>query len=92
MPPSTDEKQEKHFAQAPRVIAFFREIKAGTYTTERSWIELQLVPGEYEEIERQLERDEDLWGVVQDKIRCVCEKTWMNKNMVANDRNGQVRL
>lgn len=67
-PPPTDEKP---FAQAPRVIALFKEIRAGRHVKREPWTEFQLSAGEYDEIERQLERDEDLLGYVKDKIRCV---------------------
>jgi hypothetical protein len=67
-PPPTDEKP---FAQAPRVIALFKEIQAGRHVKREPWTEFQLLAGEYNEIERELERDEDLLGYVKDKIRCV---------------------
>jgi len=69
--PPTDKKQ---FAQAHRVIALFREIRAGRHIKRHPWTEFQLAEGEYDEIERQLERDEVLSGYVKDKIRCVCRK------------------
>ena len=68
MPPPTDEKP---FTQAPRVIALFKDIQAGRHGQQPPWIEFQLVNGEYDEIERQLRRDELLFGYVKDKIRCV---------------------
>jgi hypothetical protein len=57
------------------VIALFRDIRAGRHTKQGPWIEFQLAAGEYDEIERQLERDEVLSGYVKDKIRCVCMKS-----------------
>jgi hypothetical protein len=70
-PPPTDEKA---FIQAPRIIALFKDIQAGRHTKEQPWAEFQLAGGEYDEIERQLERDESLSGFVKNKIRCVCSR------------------
>ena len=67
-PPSTDEKA---FTQAPRVIALFKLREAGKHFNQHPWTEFQLAPGEYDEIERQLRRDESLFGFVKDKVRCV---------------------
>jgi hypothetical protein len=75
-PPPTDEKAS---AQAPRVIALFKDIQAGRHIKHHPWTEFQLAQGEYDEIERQLSQDKSLFGYVQDKIRCVCSR---------NDRNG----
>jgi hypothetical protein len=79
-PPTSFEKQpltpppteEKPFSQAQRVIALLKAIRAGRHIKHGPWTEFQLVPGEYDEIERQLGRDEALLGYVKDKIRCVC--------------------
>lgn len=65
-PPPTDEKA---FTQAPRIIALFKDLEAGRHAREQPWTEFQLAPGEYNEIERQLRRDESLFGFVKDKIR-----------------------
>ncbi|KAL5406973.1 hypothetical protein PMIN04_011852 [Paraphaeosphaeria minitans] len=65
-PPPTDEKQ---FAQVHRVIALFEEIRTGKHIKRHPWTEFQLAEGDYDEIERQLERDEVLSGYVKDKIR-----------------------
>ncbi|CAI6342366.1 unnamed protein product [Periconia digitata] len=65
-PPPTDEKQ---FAHAHRVISLFREIRAGRHIERGPWTEFWLVKGEYDEIQRLLQKDEDLWGYVKDKIR-----------------------
>lgn len=64
-PPLTNEKR---FPGALRVLALFRQIKAGRHADELTWASFQLVPGEYEEIERVLKLDEDLGGFVDDKI------------------------
>ncbi|KAH7061024.1 hypothetical protein BKA63DRAFT_573496 [Paraphoma chrysanthemicola] len=64
-PPPTDEKS---FTQAQRVIALFRAIQAGKHTKQGPWVEFQLVPGGYDEIERQLGRQKALLGYVKDKI------------------------
>lgn len=63
-PPQTDEKT---FPQAARVIALFKDIEAGRDIKQRAWIEFQLAPGEYYEIERHIRRDESLFGYVKDK-------------------------
>ncbi|KAF2007251.1 hypothetical protein P154DRAFT_614661 [Amniculicola lignicola CBS 123094] len=65
-PPPTDEKAP---TQATRVIALFKDIQAGRHIKEHPWTEFQLAKGEYDEIERQLRRDESLFGYVKDKIR-----------------------
>ncbi|KAI9770759.1 MAG: hypothetical protein M1840_003009 [Geoglossum simile] len=64
-PPPTD---KKIFTQVPRVLTLFRERKAGTYGERDSWAVFRLAIGEYDELERQLEREESLWGYVKDKI------------------------
>lgn len=58
------------FTQVHQVLALFATIQGGRQRREKPWNEFQLIPGEYEEIERQLEQDETLWGYVKDKIRC----------------------
>ena len=67
-PPPTDRKP---FAQACQVIALFRARQSGKQTKQDSWIEFQLVPKEYAEIERLLSCDKPLLGYVKDKIRHV---------------------
>jgi hypothetical protein len=68
-PPPTDEKQ---FVQVHRVLALFEQIRAGRHVKRDSWTEFQLVPGEYDDLERRLKQDEALSGYVEDKIRWVC--------------------
>jgi hypothetical protein len=70
-PPPTNEKQ---FVQAHRVVVLFKEIQAGKHIKRHPWTEFQLAEGDYDEIERQIKRDEVLSGYVKDKIRCVCRK------------------
>ncbi|PSN58641.1 hypothetical protein BS50DRAFT_580584 [Corynespora cassiicola Philippines] len=65
-PPPTDEKQ---FAQAYRVLALFREIRTGKHTKRDPWIVFQFVEGEYDELERQLQKDDDLLRFAKNKIR-----------------------
>jgi hypothetical protein len=65
-PPPTDEKP---FVQAPRVIAFFKDIQAGRHINQHPWSEFSLGPGEYDKIEHLLNQDEELLGFVKDKIR-----------------------
>lgn len=67
-PPPTDEKV---FIQVSRVLQLFRDRKAGRPIRRDPWTRFQLVPGEYDEIQRQIERDEPLHGYIKDKIRCV---------------------
>ena len=63
--------REKAFVQAPQVIALFKEIQAGRHIDRDPWTCFQLVRGEYDEIERRIRQDDDLFGFVKDKIRCV---------------------
>jgi hypothetical protein len=65
-PPPTN---EKIFTQAPQVIALFKDIQAGRHLQQRPWTEFQLNQDEYDEIKRQLSRNESLLGYVKDKIR-----------------------
>ncbi|ORY12467.1 hypothetical protein BCR34DRAFT_563855 [Clohesyomyces aquaticus] len=65
-PPPTDERA---YTQASRVIALFKDIEVGKPVTQPPWTEFQLVRGEYDEIERQLDQDKLLCGYVKDKIR-----------------------
>jgi hypothetical protein len=71
-PPPTDEKA---FPQTTRVLSLFKDIEVGKQIKVQPWIEFQLAPGEYDEIERRLKRDESLFGYVEDKIRYVRSKT-----------------
>jgi hypothetical protein len=75
-PPPTDEKP---FAQAPRVTALFDEIRAEKHSNQDPWVEFQLAEGDYDKIAHLLRQDEELRGVVEDKIRWVCSR---------NDRHG----
>jgi hypothetical protein len=70
-PPPTDKKV---FTQVPRILALFRERKAGTYDERNLWTVFQLAVGEYDELERQLKQEESLWGYVEDKIRQVASR------------------
>ncbi|KAF1992951.1 hypothetical protein P154DRAFT_451502 [Amniculicola lignicola CBS 123094] len=65
-PPLTDKKL---FTEAPRVLAQFRHIQAGRDTGREPWKEFKLAQGEYEQIERALQKDKVLLGFVEDKIR-----------------------
>ncbi len=71
-PPPTDEKA---FTQAPRVIALFKDIQAGRHINQAPWAHFQLARGEYDEIEREVERDESLFGYINDKIRFVSSRS-----------------
>ncbi|KAK2765091.1 hypothetical protein FQN54_008790 [Arachnomyces sp. PD_36] len=65
-PPPTD---EKGYTQALRVIALFKDIRAGRHIKRYPWTEFRLSKEDYDEVERQLSRDESLLGYVKDKIR-----------------------
>ncbi|KAI4943375.1 hypothetical protein J4E91_009574 [Alternaria rosae] len=65
-PPPTDEKP---FAQAPRVIALFDEIRAGKHSNRDPWTEFSLVSGEFDRVQRLLDQDEELRRFGEDKIR-----------------------
>lgn len=67
-PPLTDKKP---FAEAIRVVAFFREILEGRNTTRDRLVEFKLAEGDYAHIERTLRQDDELWGFAQNKIRFV---------------------
>ena len=67
-PPSTCKKS---FPQACRVIALFKDIKAGRHVKQHPWTQFQLAQGEFDEIERCLRQDESLFGFVKDKTRYV---------------------
>jgi hypothetical protein len=67
-PPLTDKKP---FAEAPRVLKLFKEIRAGIDTKQRTWEEFELTSGEYDQIKSALHQDNALSGYVQDKIRLV---------------------
>ena len=62
---------------APRIIAIFRNLKEGKNIEYDPWTTFQLREGEFDEIERQIERDESLWAYLQDKGRFVAlARTW----------------
>ncbi|KAK4996010.1 hypothetical protein LTR66_004285 [Elasticomyces elasticus] len=65
-PPPT---KEKAFVQVARVLQLFRDRKAGRPTRRDPWTRFQLASGEYDDIQRQIERDESLHGYIEDKIR-----------------------
>lgn len=67
MPLPTDEKP---FGQTHRVLALFKAIEAGRHATQVPSTAFRLAR-EYEEIERQLGRDEEMAGFVEAKIRQV---------------------
>jgi len=67
-PPPTVEKQ---FSHVRPVLRLFTDIRAGSHV-RGPWTEFQLAEGEYDEIERRLEKDKALSGYVKDKIRWVC--------------------
>lgn len=67
-PPLTDKKP---FTEAPRVIALFERSQAGNCTEQEPWTEFTLASGEYDQIEKTLQRDAELAGYVNDKIRLV---------------------
>src|SRR5690606_1069295 len=66
-PPATDEG----FAQAKSILAHLEDLQSGlrTLCAEQTWIQFQLVEGEFDELLRCLERDPGLNSYVHDKIR-----------------------
>ena len=72
-PPLTPQPTgEKAFNQAARVLQLFRDHKAGRPTNGDPWTCFRLLPGEYHEIQRRVDRDEVLRGYLDHKIRYVC--------------------
>lgn len=67
-PPLTDKKP---FTGASRVIAHFREIQAGRDTGHGPWKVFRLAKGEFDEIERRLQQDNELLRFVKYKLRLV---------------------
>jgi hypothetical protein len=65
-PPST---AKKPFAEAHRVVALFKQIRAGTNAERDARTEFQLADGEYDQIESTLQQDDVLSGYVDEKIR-----------------------
>ncbi|KAF2731036.1 hypothetical protein EJ04DRAFT_536892 [Polyplosphaeria fusca] len=61
--------EERPSSQRHRIFSLFESIRDGRHPRKEPWTEFRLGPGQYDEIERQLELDETLWGYVQDKIR-----------------------
>ena len=59
------------FTQASRIIALFKDIKAGRHAKQHPWTEFQLAEGEFDELERRLRQDESLFEFVKDKTRYV---------------------
>ncbi|CAI6336750.1 unnamed protein product [Periconia digitata] len=65
-PPSTGGKLS---CQAKAVLAQFKQRYAGESADEDPWKEYQLDAGDYDEIERRLQLDENLLAFVENKIR-----------------------
>jgi hypothetical protein len=67
-PPLTDSKPSNRIEQVLHII---RRRKAGRVDAwfDQPWYSIRLQAGEYEEIQRLLEADEDLWGFYEDKVR-----------------------
>ena len=66
---SKESEGEPTFTQASRVLKIFKLIESGNYFEPSPWIEFQFIEGEYEELERWLSQDIDLFGFVSFKIR-----------------------
>jgi hypothetical protein len=64
--PPTDEKLSLIVLQ---LVALFNDFKVGRNIHSYPWEEFQLEPGEYDQLEREISRDESLLGYVQDKLR-----------------------
>ena len=54
-----------------RILKFIKLRKAGVPIAEVSWQAYQLQNSEFDELQRWLKHDEELWGYVQDKVRYV---------------------
>jgi hypothetical protein len=50
-------------------VALFNDFKAGRDIHSYPWEEFQLEPGEYDQLEREISRDESLSGYVKHKLR-----------------------
>ncbi|KAI9861628.1 MAG: hypothetical protein M1813_005238 [Trichoglossum hirsutum] len=68
-PPSSTEKTLTHLsAAAAQALQLIRDCHRG-FPPDRLWTKIHLQRGDYQKLEQQL-KDEDLWGYVEDKIRC----------------------
>ncbi|KAK4981952.1 hypothetical protein LTR66_009577 [Elasticomyces elasticus] len=65
-PPSTSDISS---SQVARVLRLFRSRQDGRPITEEPWTQIQLAPGEYEDIERRMKEDELFHAYVENKIR-----------------------
>jgi hypothetical protein len=62
---------EPESSKTSHIVKIFKDIQEGKDTGLSPWSTYQLAPGEYEEIERQIDCDPSLRGYVDDKLRCV---------------------
>ncbi|KAH7119556.1 hypothetical protein B0J11DRAFT_63671 [Dendryphion nanum] len=65
-PPPTDEKR---FARVHRILKLFENIRAGQHSSQQAEIDFQLTDGDYLEIRRRLDEDDELSRFVENKIR-----------------------
>jgi len=52
-----------------RILKFLKLRKAGVPVAEVPWQTYQLKNSEFDELQRWLRKDEELWGYVEDKVR-----------------------
>lgn len=52
-----------------RILKFIKLRKAGVPIAEVPWQAYQLANREFDELQRWLKQDEELWGYVEDKVR-----------------------
>jgi hypothetical protein len=52
-----------------RILKALKLRKAGVPVAEVPWQAYQLQNSEFDELQRWLKQDEDLWGYVEDKVR-----------------------
>lgn len=57
-----------------QMLIVLREYKRG-FPPRKSWAKYQITPEEYDEFERQLRDDDDLWGWVNDKVQFVLDSS-----------------
>ncbi|KAK5012936.1 hypothetical protein LTR16_001959 [Cryomyces antarcticus] len=68
-PPLTPPTSDTSSFQVARVLRLFRSRQDGRLITKQPWTQIQLAPGEYEDIERRIEEDESFHAYVENKIR-----------------------
>lgn len=66
-------QSDKEQSQVTRILSLFQQIYSGRCRADLDlWNRFQLQRGEFEEIQRKLQKNESLLGFVLNQIRCVC--------------------